>query len=98
MPHDVLVLKDANGDIFIVTAELLRLAQVKTPDHIDLVKSLTGNATLTGKATTKQAIFTVIGSFEMKDDKYLQPGASLGLVYAAPRIIFESAGHSANPS
>lgn len=95
MSHDVLVLKDSNGDIFVITADLLRLAQVKTPDHIELVKKLTGNSALTCKPATKTSIFNVVGSFEMKEDKFLQPKASLGITYAAPRVVFELVGAGA---
>lgn len=99
MKHDVLVIKDSNGDLFVVTADLLRLAQVKTPDHVELIKELTGNPSLSGRPITKEAVFNIVGSFEIKNDKYLQAGAAIGINYAAPKIVFElaSAG-AANPS
>ena len=99
MSHDVLILKDENGDIYAVSSELLKLAQIKTPEHIELIKKLTGNDALSGKPATKASAYALVGSFNLKDDKFLQSGANLGLTYSAPRVILqlEAAGY-ANPS
>ena len=81
MKNQVVILKDDNGNYYIVGVDVLDQTRVQTEEHIKLLDSLLNGRKPNSVGSIGNIELTSLGEIDVKEDRFLQ------LSYSPPQYV-----------